>query len=128
MKTLITLLITMISLTGCIRMTCMSPSCLGEETYNNLMHPKPYGAHWIKDGMTRERRRFDLVACGSPNGEVVEFSQDQLSREKNPNEPNGAAAYLRLRDKVGACMQSKGYMPVGDLQFLGGCDARCLYP
>jgi hypothetical protein len=128
MKTLITLLITMISLTGCIRMTCMSPSCLGEETYNNLMHPKPYGAHWIKEGMTRESRRVDLIVCGSPNGEEIEFSRDQIIREKNPSEPNSAAAYLRLRDKVGACMQSKGYTPVGDLQFLGGCDARCLYP
>jgi hypothetical protein len=25
-------------------------------------------------------------------------------------------------------MQSKGYRPVGDVQYLGGCDARCLYP
>ncbi len=89
---------------------------------------KPYGAHWIKDGMTRESRRADLIACGSPDGEKIEFSQGQIVKEKKPNEPNDIAAYLRLRDKVGACMQSKGYTPVGDLQFLGGCDARCLYP
>ena len=89
---------------------------------------KPYGAHWIKDGMTRESRQVDLIACGSPNGEKIEFSQDQIVKEKKPTEPNDIAAYLRLRDKVGACMQSKGYTPVGDLQFLGGCDARCLYP
>jgi len=24
----------------------------------------PYGAHWIKDGMTKESRRFDFVECG----------------------------------------------------------------
>ena len=89
---------------------------------------KPYGAHWVKEGMTRESRRFDLVTCGSPSGEVVEFSQEQITKEKNPSEPNDIAAYLRLRDRVGVCMQSKGYTPVGDLQFLGGCDARCLYP
>lgn len=89
---------------------------------------KPYGAHWVKDGMTRESRRFDLVTCGSPSGEVVEFSQDQIAKEKNPSEPNDIAAYIRLRDSVGVCMQSKSYTPVGDLQFLGGCDARCLYP
>ena len=89
---------------------------------------KPYGAHWIKEGMTRESRQTDLVACGALNGEKVEFPQDQIFKEKKPSEPNDIAAYLRLRDKVGVCMQSKGYMPVGDLRFLGGCDARCLYP
>jgi hypothetical protein len=89
---------------------------------------KPYGAHWIKEGMTRESRQTDLVACGALNGEKVEFPQDQIFKEKKPSEPNDIAAYLRLRDKVGVCMQSKGYTPVGDLQFLGGCDARCLYP
>jgi hypothetical protein len=89
---------------------------------------KPYGAHWIKEGMTRESRRTDLIACGALNGEKVEFPQDQIFKEKKPSEPNDIAAYLRLRDKVGVCMQSKGYTPVGDLQFLGGCDARCLYP
>lgn len=89
---------------------------------------KPYGAHWIKDGMTRESRRNDLIACGSPNGEVVEFSHDQIAKARNPNEPNEIAAYLRLRSQVGVCMQGKGYTPIGDLQFLGGCDVRCLYP
>lgn len=89
---------------------------------------KPYGAHWVRDGMTKDSRRLDLIACGSPSGEEIEFSQDQINREKNPNEPNDIAAYLRLRGKVGVCVQSKGYMPVGDLQFLGGCDDRCLYP
>jgi hypothetical protein len=89
---------------------------------------KPYGAHWIKEGMTRESRQTDLVACGALNGEKVEFPQDQIFKEKKPSEPNDIAAYLRLRDKVGVCMQSKGYTPVGDLQFLDGCDARCLYP
>ena len=78
--------------------------------------------------MTRESRQTGLVACGALNGEKVEFPQDQIFKEKKPSEPNDIAAYLRLRDKVGVCMQSKGYTPVGDLQFLGGCDARCLYP
>ena len=119
-------LLSMVLFSGC--MTCMSEACLGKDTYERLMRPKPYGAHWIKDGMTRESRRFDLVTCGSPSGEVVEFSQDLIAKEKNPSEPNDIAAYLRLRNRVGVCMQSKGYTPVGDLQFLGGCDARCLYP
>jgi hypothetical protein len=114
-------------LSGCLYGQCFDGPCAFERA-KMIEGIKPYGAHWIKDGMTRESRRFDLVACSSPNGEIVEFAQDQISREKKPSEPNGVAAYLRLRDKVGVCMQSKGYTPVGDLQFLGGCDARCLYP
>ncbi len=106
----------------------MLSGCLLERVGQVDRNLKPYGAHWVKDGMTRESRRFDLVTCGSPSGEVVEFSQDQITKEKNPSEPNDIAAYLRLRSKVGVCMQGKGYTPVGDLQFLGGCDARCLYP
>jgi hypothetical protein len=51
-----------------------------------------------------------------------------IAAQLGTSEPNGAASYLRLRDRVGACMQSKGYRSVGDLQYLGGCDARCLYP
>ena len=45
---------------------------------------KPYGAHWIKEGMTRESRQTDLVACGALNGEKVEFPQDQIFKEKKP--------------------------------------------
>ncbi len=116
-----------ISLSGCLYGQCFDGPCAFERA-KMIEGIKPYGAHWIKEGMTRESRRVDLIVCGSPNGEEIEFSRDQIIREKNPSEPNSAAAYLRLRDKVGAGMQSKGYTPVGDLQFLGGCDARCLYP
>ena len=101
---------------------------MSKEQAHKLLHPKPYGAHWIKEGMSRESRRSDLNSCGSLNGEEVEFSQDQMNNEKIPSEPNGVNAYLRLRDKVGLCMQKKGYQSVGDLKFLGGCDDRCLYP
>ena len=116
-----------VSLSGCLYGQCLDGPCAFERA-KMIESIKPYGAHWIKEGMTRESRRLDLVTCGSPSGEVVEFSQDQIAKEKNPSEPNDIAAYLRLRNRVGVCMQSKGYMPVGDLQFLGGCDARCLYP
>jgi len=113
-------------LTGCAlgELGAMS----ARERIDYLKSIKPYGAHWIKEGMSRESRRSDLNSCGSLNGEEVEFSQDQINNEKIPSEPNGVNAYLRLRDKVGLCMQKKGYQSVGDLKFLGGCDDRCLYP
>lgn len=114
-------------LSGCLYGQCFDGPCAFERA-KMIESIKPYGAHWIKEGITREGRRGDLISCGSLHAEVIEFSQDQISMEKITSEPNGAAAYLRLRDRVGLCMQSKGYEPVGDLQFLGGCDARCLYP
>ena len=115
------------NLSGCLYGECLDGPCAFERA-KMIESIKPYGAHWIKEGMTRESRRSDLIACGSLRGEAVEFSQEQINMEKVTSEPNGAAAYLRLRDRVGACMQSKGYWPIGDLQYLGGCDARCLYP
>lgn len=89
---------------------------------------KPYGAHWVKEGMTRERRREDLAACGSINHEDVKFPANELERARLTGDPNEINAYLRLRDQLGACMRARGYEPVGDLNYLGGCDARCLYP
>ncbi len=100
----------------------------GQAREDYLKSIKPYGAHWIKEGMTRESRRVDLSSCGSPDGEEVRFSAEQINEERLVNEPNGVAAYLRLRNKVGLCMQGKGYVPIGDLVYLGGCDVRCLYP
>ncbi len=111
------LLIAMISLTGCIRMTCMSPSCLGEETYNNLMHPKLYGAHWVKEGMTRESRLGDFVQCGGRADlrEGYEMTQGQSNKDFF----DGFKAHVY---QVSNCMKSKGYTD------LDKCDARCLYP
>lgn len=102
--------------------------CLLERVAQVDRNLAPYGAHWFKAGMTKESRRLDLLSCGSSSGEVIEFSQDQIHDEKRSDEPNGIGAYLRLRDKIGSCMRVKAYTPVGDLHFLGGCDARCLYP
>ena len=94
----------------------------------NLSPSHPYGAHWVKEGMTRESRRVDLTACGSISHEDVQFPAEQLRMARLPDEPNDINAYLRLRDQVGMCMSSRGYTAVGDLKYLGGCDDRCLYP
>jgi hypothetical protein len=89
---------------------------------------KPYGAHWAKEGMTRESRRADLAACGSINHEHIGFPEELLKRTKLPDEPNEINAYLRLRDQLGVCMTNRGYQAIGDLKYLGGCDERCMYP
>lgn len=93
------------------------------------MRPKPYGAHWVKEGMTREGRRSDLMACGAVGGqEDVRFKEEQIEATRQAGDPNTINAYLRLRELLGQCMSARGYQPVGDLKYLGGCDARCMYP
>jgi hypothetical protein len=90
---------------------------------------KPFGAHWVKEGMTRESRRDDLAACGSVSGnEDVRFKDEQVEAARQVAEPNAINAYLRLRDLLGQCMSARGYQPVGDLKYLGGCDESCMYP
>ena len=118
MKTYTALLMAMISLTGCIRMTCMSPSCLGEETYNNLMHPKPYGAHWVKDGMTRESRLSDFVQCGG-GADLRENYAEWLSTIPYETYSAGKTQHIRT---ISDCMKSKNYA------WQDSCDTRCLYP
>lgn len=118
-----------------IPQTCLSlmlvttlSGCLLESVRPVDRNLKPYGAHWIKEGMTRESRKLDLTSCGALAGEEVRSPPERISAERQKTEPNEIAAYLRLRSKVGSCMQAKGYKPIGDLYFLGGCDERCLYP
>ena len=89
---------------------------------------RPYGAHWIKEGMTKESRLSDLRTCGNIGDEKIEFDPKLISAEKRPDEPNEIAAYLRLRHQLGQCMRKIGYQPIGDLRYLSGCDARCMYP
>ncbi len=103
--------------------------CLLERVGPRDRTVKPYGAHWFKPGMTRESRRVDLAACGSTRGsEHISIPLDKIAAEVRPGEPNSANAYVRLQNQVGACMQQRGYEPIGDLRFLGGCDERCMYP
>jgi hypothetical protein len=78
----------------------------------------PYGAHWIKDGMTKESRRHDFKECG---GDSVSF---KAGYEKQPDQTT--ADYFEGLNKhtlkVHSCMRAKDYM------YLEQCDTRCLYP
>lgn len=88
---------------------------------------KPYGAHWIKDGMTRESRRNDSWTCGAANtviaADSVVFSKEQIAAAKLPSDKDEFfGSNERLTKQWGICMKSKGYT------YLDQCDARCLYP
>lgn len=104
-------LLIVLPLSGC--MTCMSSWCLGDETYQRLLHPKPYGTHWIKDGMTEEQRRADSWACGAAPtvlaADHVVFTKEQERIERRPEEKDDFGANERLTKTWIACMRSKGY-------------------
>lgn len=80
-----------------------------KEAYEKLAHPKPYGTHWVKEGMTEANRLNDTEACGSARSEYVGFSKEKIESERRPEDPNDIAPYLRLRSAWSECMKSKGY-------------------
>jgi hypothetical protein len=78
---------------------------------------KPYGAHWIKEGMTKEQRREDFKSCGG--------SEDM--RQGYEAQPNQSAqdffeAFNAHVTQVAACMRRNDYI------YLEECDVRCLHP
>ena len=99
--------------------------CLLESVGRIDRNIKPYGAHWVKEGMTRESRRQDSWACGAVRTEIAAngpiFSDDDITLEKIAIDKNDYGPRGRLFDKWGRCMQSKGYT------YLEQCDARCLH-
>lgn len=90
----------------------------GKERTEYLRSIKPYGAHWVKEGMTRESRRADFMACGG--------AQDL--REGYPKKPEETTQqfFAGYREHVNQvllpCMQTKGYV------YQHQCDERCLHP
>ncbi len=98
----------------------------GKERTEYLRSIKPYGAHWVKDGMTREGRKQDSWMCGAARTEVGAvhpvFPEDQLKAAKLPTDFNDILAISRLTKSWASCMQTKGYV------YIDSCDARCLYP
>lgn len=93
-----------------------------KEAYERLKHPKPFGAHFIKEGMTKESRREDIEACGAKGNESVNFLPHEIQAAKQPEDPNDIKAMGRLTKKWAECMRSKGYV------YLKYCDTRCQYP
>jgi hypothetical protein len=87
-----------------------------KEAYDQLMHPKGYGEYWEKPDMTKESWRQDWMACGGlSSGNFVSKA------------PAGSTTLVelaesrRVRQKLDACMQSKGY----EFHYTGiGTDAK----
>jgi len=79
----------------------------------DLTPSKPYGIHWIKEGMTEEQRRRDSWACGAAKtphaADHVVFGKEQLQREKHPDDEDDFASRTRLTKAWIACMRAKGY-------------------
>jgi hypothetical protein len=74
---------------------------------------KPYGAHWVKEGMTQEQRRTDSWACGTANtahaADHVVFSKEQQKQEMRSDESDDSLANIRLTKAWIKCMAAKDY-------------------
>jgi hypothetical protein len=111
-------------LTGCFVSELGSMS--GRERIEYLKSIKPYGAHWIKEGMTRDERRQDSWSCGADStfhaADYVVFSKEKKALARLPSDQSDYGPDDRLTKQWESCMRSKNYV------YLHQCDARCLYP
>ncbi|MCH9742477.1 MAG: hypothetical protein K0U21_04630 [Proteobacteria bacterium] len=96
----------------------MLSGCLLESVAPLDRNLKPYGAHWIKEGMTRESRLNDFVMCGGGK-DLREGYVDWLSSVPYETYSVGKTQHIR---SIAACMKFKNY------GWLDNCDERCLYP
>ena len=65
-KTLVSV-VAIFSLTGCLYGQCFEGPCaLGRAQM--IAAIKPYGAHWVKEGMSEELRLNDIQQCGGGEG------------------------------------------------------------
>lgn len=93
----------------------MSEMCLGKETYQNLMNPKPYGAHWVKDAQTKANHLSDWVECGGSAN--LDDGYELKSGMSHKEFFDGLSAH---RMNIRRCMAIKGYTWIEE------CDGRCL--
>ncbi|MDP4837896.1 MAG: hypothetical protein NWS01_12235 [Burkholderiales bacterium] len=120
MKTISKIIISitvLLSLTGCLYGQCMDGPCAFERA-EIIANIKPYGAHWIKEGMTRESRRFDFVQCGASE-DLRDGYTEWFSSVPYEVYSKGKGQHIRA---LADCMKTKGYLS------LDQCDASCLYP
>ena len=79
---------------------------------------KPYGAHWVKEGMTREGRLHDFKQCG---GDSVTFKAG-YEKQRDQTTADYLEGLNKHTLKLHSCMRAKDYL------YLEQCDTRCLYP
>ena len=105
---------------------CGTQIAVTGEARERLVNPLPYGARWVKEGMTRESRLADWVACGGGRDLQTGF-RSSSSNESWADYELQRVPFIRRQTE---CMQSKGY----EFKFHSRpglpdqCDARCLYP
>ncbi len=96
------------------------------EAAERLRHPIPFGARWVKDGMTRESRLSDWVACGG--------GADMGDGFRKWMDPESWESFWSSKqfhvEQLSTCMQSKSYAfhRQATLDTPDQCDARCLHP
>jgi len=83
---------------------CNTQIAVTGEARQRLVNPIPYGARWVKEGMTRESRLADWVTCGGGNlsngfrtnvhGELMRHYLDEMDNHSK---------------KLTSCIQDKGY-------------------
>ena len=114
-----------ISLSGCLYGQCIDGPCAFERA-KIIQNIKPYGAHWVKEGMTRESRRADSWACGAAEtvhaADHVVFSAAQRDSVRMIEDTNDFGPDKRLLIQWRKCMQTKGY------SYQEQCDGNCMYP
>jgi hypothetical protein len=89
----------------------------GKERTEYLRSIKPYGAHWVKEGMTRVGRLHDFMGCGG----ATDLSEG-LPRNPKITSQEFFAQFKEHVNQLAACMRGEGY------EYHGQCDARCLHP
>ena len=94
-------------LNGCLYGQCINGPCALEHS-RIVKSIKPYGAHWVKEGMTSDQRLNDWVDCGGdrsgtfspPINVLSDGEKAGFSREETRN---------RLEAEADSCMVSRGY-------------------
>ena len=104
------------NLSGCLYGQCMDGPCAFERA-KMIENIKPYGAYWIKEGMTQESRINDWLQCGGGAG-----LSDGFERQSNITTKEFFDGLDLHRKMIRSCMDSKGY------KWIEQCDARCLHP
>ena len=69
---------------------------------------KPYGAHWIKEGMTREEQLNDWVSCGGDRSGSFSPSIKTLSGGEGTG-VSREQTRRRLEVEADSCMINLGY-------------------
>ncbi|MBD9402269.1 hypothetical protein [Comamonas sp. CMM02] len=98
----------------CTAAVLLLSGCLLESVGRVNRNDKPYGAQWVKEGVTKEEWLADWIKCGgAANGNFAYEGQGQSNKEYF----EGLNAHTT---QMNMCMRNLGYI------HLNQCDARCL--